>query len=262
MKRILLNTIGLAAAAFLIAGCPAANQGPNAFLTLAEEFGAESSLGSDDDGTGTGGGGIAAEIPFRQTMSVTLANNATTADLEVSMAAWVLPSSLRIQSQQDALLEDGYVEINAELRLGTFTLPPGTYVRDGGGFAGAERFLITAAVDAPVTETRSLVTPDVLLIYNEAPRNCESVAFQFLVDGEPVVENLIRNATTTGATNTGGKKTLAQIDAYQCSPFKPGLYFKSGGGARQSNEFFEGQNVTFNFDRTAQNGIAAIVDIE
>ncbi len=251
----------------LLSGCTLVSPltGPNAFLTLAEQFGAESLAETDDDDTTTGGSGTTVDLPFRLSMDLTLANNATDVDLEVSVAAWVLPSSLRTTEQEDSLFNDGYVRVNQRLRIGVLDIPEGSFIRDGGGFAGAEAITIAGPGDGGnATEVvRTMVTPDVLLIFKETPRSCESVAFEFTQGGEPILGQIIRNDTTLGATNAGGRKTYAQVDAYQCSPFEPGLYFRAGGGARSANEYFEGQSVRVDFIRgVADNGSAAFVSIE
>jgi hypothetical protein len=68
---------------------------------------------------------------------------------------------------------------------------------------------------------------------------------------------------TTGAvTSVGGHKTLAQIDVYQCEPLRPGLFLRIGGGTKAANEYFEGENVLFEFNEGADaNGNFANVTI-
>ena len=271
--RKISTLIGLATISFA-AGCvnPFATLGPNAFLTLAEEFGAESSPTAITEPTDTTGGsagsGTSADAFFRQEMSLTLQNNDTTADLNVSLAAWILPSSLISTAQEDLLINAGFVPTTRLTAIGTLEIPVGAFVRNGGGFAGTENLSI-----APMqAEQFTIVTPDVLLIYNDLPRSCESVAFEYQIGGEPVPSRLIvpgdsiggeTNNSSLGATNSGGRKTLAQIDAYQCTPFMPGLYFRPGGGARSNNEFFEGQGVRVDFNLNVQdNGQAAFVTFE
>jgi hypothetical protein len=67
--------------------------------------------------------------------------------------------------------------------------------------------------------------------------------------GEPLTATPVDGPTAPygGATLTGGLKTLAQVDVYQCDPLRPGLFIKLGGGARQPDEYFEGEDVTFDF---------------
>ena len=49
---------------------------------------------------------------------VTLANNHPTAELNTSFAAWVNPNSIRSGQQQDELIANGFVQLNATVRLG------------------------------------------------------------------------------------------------------------------------------------------------
>jgi hypothetical protein len=60
----------------------------------------------------------------------------------------------------------------------------------------------------------------------------------------------------------GGFKTLAQVSLYQCNPLQPGLFLHRSGGQDQPNEYYEGQNVTFDFFAAPDaNGDCAIVTI-
>lgn len=270
MRRV-LQLIGLACTA-AIAGC-ATTPGANPFLAAAEFFGITAS-GNDGSGGGGGGGGGGSggsgTARFRDTITLTLVNNAAEADLNVSFAAWVTSGSIRSADQQDALIAGGYVLLTREVQIGTvFTLAPGTFVFNGPGLAGATPLVIGAAgVDAmgdplPSTRAVTLITPDVLLVYSEPPRSCESVAFSYTVDGFPLEIEPVEGGLGEifqGATGSGPRKTLAQIDAYQCQPLRPGLFLRTSGGARQSNEFIEGEDITIDFFLQADaNGRAATV---
>lgn len=239
----------LAVALGLAPGClPGSGAGQrNAFQTLTEVFGA-ATLGGGEEGAG-GGAREAEEGQFRQTMNITFANNNRAAELNVSLLAWVDVSSIRSAEQQDALLRGGYVQLARQVRVGTaFTLPPGTFVLNGPGEAGSFPIRLRAASgdDQDVTATTrefNIITPDVILAFSQPPVSCDSVAFFYTVDGEIFNEAELG----AGATGSGPLKTLAQIDAYQCDPFRPGLFLKIGGGARLGNEYLEGDNVRFDF---------------
>jgi hypothetical protein len=94
-----------------------------------------------------------------------------------------------------------------------------------------------------------------MLVYLDPPISCTSTAFRFLDEGDVIAERFGGGGGTDGtvifgaATNVGPNKTLSQIDAYQCDPFQPGLFFRQGGGIQESNEFVEGDAVTFTFYR-------------
>jgi hypothetical protein len=253
--------------ALVAGGCPSQGlQGPNAFLTLAEQFGA-ASLGFEDQDVG-GGTLDDVDIPFRQPMSLTLSNRSGS-QLNLSFAAWVRPESISSREQEDALFEGGYNRLDAEVRLGTaYLLPVGTFVLDNGGAAGAKNVRIEPAAGADDfdadenganDQVETFITPDVLLIFQSPPESCESVAFSFTKGGLPVDDVPISGSSEifAGATGVGGLKTLGQFDVYQCDPFRPGLFFKSGGGARQGNEFFEGQSVQVQFARAGFAGSQA-----
>jgi len=157
-------------------------------------------------------------------------------------------SSIRTAEQQDALLAGGYVQLTREVQLGTaFTLPPGTFIYSGPGVAGATPVRLLAAQGdgdgQPTTEAFDIITPDVILAFSQPPVSCDSVAFFYTVDGEVLNEP----GLGAGATGAGPLKTLAQIDVYECEPFQPGVFLRLGGGARMSNEFFEGNDVRFDF---------------
>ena len=233
----------------------------NPFTTLIEVFGA-SSFVEEEDQTG-GPGGVAADTGFRQTMTVTFANNNGAAELNVSFAAWVNVSSIRTAEQQDALLAGGYVQLTREVQLGTaFTLPPGTFIYSGPGVAGATPVRLLAAQSddggQPATAAFDIITPDVILAFSQPPVSCDSVAFFYTVDGEVLNEPRLG----AGATGSGPLKTLAQIDVYECEPFRPGVFLRLGGGARMPNELFEGNDVRFDFSAGPdQNGDFANVTI-
>lgn len=232
----------------------------NSFLTLAETLGVALTPTDPDDDDPSGEDLI---DEFRQPMTVNFANMNQDADLKFAYAAWVNVSSIRTAEQQDALLRDGYVQLTSAVQLGTvFTLPPGTFVRSGPGIAGATTEFISAGGSDDVT----LVTPDVFLVFLDPPTSCDSVAFLYSEGGEVVEDEVTGDSFGTfgGATGFGGRKTLAQIDAYQCSPLRPGMFLKVAGGPREPNEFLEGENLTFSFFAGPQdaNGNYAIVDIE
>lgn len=239
-----------------LAGCPTSPAGGgerNAFQTLTEQFGTFTEPEED----ARGGAGVGAEGEFRSRVTLTLANNNPDAEVDVSFAAWVNVSSIRTALQQDALLADGYVQITqAEgIRLGTvFTLPPGTFVYGGPGVVGATavRLLRADAAGTATTREFTLITPDVILVFLEPPVSCESVAFRFTADGENFMSEPVGGGLGLfhGATGRAGAKILAQVDVYQCDPLKPGLFLKVGGGSREVNEFFEGENVRFDFSPT------------
>lgn len=267
--RLMTSTL-LAAAAVAILGCPTSTP-TNPFFTLTENFGAQSGSGGGTPGGG-GGGGTTLAGTFRSDATVTLVNVDTEAELNVSLAAWVSAASIRDADQQDALFASGYRQLSATEQLGSaFTLGPGTFVLGGPGLAGA--LLLT--IPPGGTETIDLVTPDVLLLFSAPPISCESVAFTFTIDGFPletVPAFAVGGGTSapisanTGATGALGLKTLAQVDAYQCQPFLPGLFFQdalpSGVSIGGGNTFSEGANITVTFGRVPTvEGAAALVEI-
>jgi hypothetical protein len=234
-------------------GCASSVPGANPFLTLTEALGIATIV---DGGTGgTTPGGQAATIPFRQPMTVSFRNNHSDAELNVSFAAWVNTSSVRSTEQRDALFDAGYTQLQREVRLGTaFTLPVGTLVYDGGGTAGATAvFLGPAQSDGgdaePPTLTIELLSPDVILAFVQPPVSCDSVAFYYTKDGEPLTSVPVGGSTGpyAGATLSGAFKTLAQVDVYGCDPLRPGLFIRTGGGQRADNEYVEGQVVVFDY---------------
>lgn len=256
----------------LSGGCPLAFDQRNAFLTFTDLFGAAASRDSGRTTTG-GPAGEAAEVTFRQTMTVTLANLHPTAELRTSFAAWVLPSSIRSADQQDELLRGGYVQLAEEVKLGrAFTLPPGTFVFNGSGTAGATPVVLPPtraadnAVDPAAATTRefNIITPDVILVFYQPPESCESVAFIFAVDGEPLDAEPVPGGIDLFAGSNSpdaGRHTLAQVDAYQCVPFRPGLFLRRGGRP-EANEYDEGASVRFEFSPIADaNGFFATVTV-
>lgn len=240
MRRI---GIGMASVALLaLASCVDTGE-RNPFLTFTETFSTQSSRNNNSSGGGSGGTTTAA---FRRTMGLTLANNHDTADLNVSVAAWVSPASIRTAEQQDALLSAGYVQLTSELRLGAvFTLVPGTFVLNGPGFAGA----IRRTIPAGGTAVETIITPDVVLVFSQPPVGCDSEAFTFSVDGEVLNSVPVAGDIFSGSTNAGGRKTYAQINVYQCTPLRPGLFLKIGGGGREQNQFFEGESIRVDFNQ-------------
>jgi hypothetical protein len=242
----------------LTAGCFPTFDERNAFWTLTETYGTTSGAGGVD----TGQAAAEAEAEFRRTMTIVFANNHETAQVDASFAAWVYSSSVHSADQQDALLRGGYVQLTREIELGTaFTLPPGTFVYNGPGLAGATPVRLAC----PLTDTGqglsivdgiTLITPDVALLFSQPPVSCDSVAFIF---GNASISG---DVVTGPVTGSGGFKTLAQVNVYECMPLRPGLFLKLGGGARASNEYFEGGNVLFEFNETPDaDGNYAIVTI-
>lgn len=265
MRSHLRKTVlsGLAALSGLTGfGCLGGGE-VNPFLTFTETFGA-SQVASEEQEQGAGSAAAATDS-FRRSMTLTLANNHPEAELNVNMLAWVSPASIRTAEQQDALLRSNYVQISSEVRIGTsVTLAPGTFVFNGPGIGGATPVALPstgAAAGAPVdpanasTRTFDLVTPDALLLFSQPPVSCESVAFVFTIDGEPLTSagnsGLSASSNLFAGPNSAfsGYKTLSQVDVYQCSPLKPGLFLKIGGGAVADNEYLEGQNIRVDFSQ-------------
>jgi hypothetical protein len=248
-------TAVLIAATAGLAGClQAGGSEVSAFTAYTETFGAQQTS-DEDNGSGGGSGGEATDT-FRRTMNVTLANNNRDAELNVLFAAWINPSSIRSADQQDLLLTAGYVQLSQEVKLGTaFTLPAGTFVLNGPGIAGAQAVRINPAAgtaEAPMATVEtlaSLITPDVILFFSAPPTSCETPAFFFTVDGDPANPPPISGlgGLFGGAATIGPVKTLSQIDAYKCEPFRPGMFLKIGGGAPETNEYFEGQDIRVDF---------------
>ena len=258
--------LGLALLAGLF-GCAGTTTVSNPFLAYTEAFGIPIGATSDDQAAAQG---VAAEVEFRRPTTVTFRNNHAEAEANVSFAAWVNTSSIRSTAQEDALLTDGYVELLSEIKLGTaFTLPVGTFVYNGSGAAGATPIRLGPAQgegdDAePATEAITLISPDVILAFVQEPVSCESVAFYYSVEGEPLTSIPAAGGVGpfAGSTLAGAFKTLAMVDAYECDPFRPGLFIKLGGGAQEANEYTEGANITFDFSQFADaNGNFGLVTI-
>lgn len=252
MRKI--ATVTLSAIVVFVSGCaPFTVNERNPFVVFSEEFGVPGS----GDATEQGPAGVgAADFDFRRTMSLTLINNHPDSELNTSFMAWVEIGSLRNAEQQDALLRNGYVALTREVSLGNvFSLPPGTFVFKGSGFGGATDVKLGPTVrmsPTASTQTFDLITPDVVLVFSQPPVSCESVAFFYTVDGaiptSPAVPDKGAVILFEGSTGGGPLKTLAQVDAYQCSPLRPGLFLKLGGGAREANAYFEGENITMTFN--------------
>lgn len=262
--------VRLASAAFLllpllaVTGCgdsPTSQQNP--YLTFTDTFGISSEIGEDDVDAAKG---AAADEIFRLPITLTMTNNHPTADLETSFVAWVEIGNVRNMEQEDALLRDGYIQLDQEVRLGSaFVLPVGTYVYDGGGLAGTTGVHLGQAGGAgvPSSQTFGLITPDALVMYGQPPVSCDSVAFVFTRDGEPLTSVTGGAGLFEGATGSGGVKTLAQVNVYQCSPLRPGLFLRSGGIIEEENEFLEGADILIEFNEfpTVEGADFAIVTI-
>lgn len=240
----------------LVCGCPSATQESSPFLTFMEEFGV---LGTTEEPETGAGQGLGLEVPFRRDVTVTFRNNHPQAELNVLLLAWVKVSSIRSADQQDALFRGGYLQLSRETRLGSvFTLPVGTFVYGGSGTAGATAIVLGPAEGdgggagaVPTSKAITLITPDVVLAFAQPPVSCDSVAFFFTQNGEPLTSAHPfpdPEAPYSGSTREGGYKTLAQVDLYQCDPLRPGLFLSQGGAAQQSNEYLEGEDIAFDFN--------------
>jgi hypothetical protein len=250
-----------------LGGCPLGGGQINPFVTYTEIFGAG---GGTDSPVPPGSGGGSATGRFRTNMVITLQNVDPEAEVNVALAAWVNPSSIRNADQSDALISAGYVQIGREIRIGSaYTLAPGTFVLNGPGQGGALPLIVPPGDGtAPGSATVTLVTPDVLLLFRAPPVSCDTPGFEFTIDGFPLRDIPAAGeeggefpSSWEGADGLLGIKTLAMYDVYQCDPFRPGLFFKVGGGAKARNEYFEGESVTVTFSRLTQNGVAARVVI-
>lgn len=224
----------------LVGGCPVGSGGEqNPFVTLAETFGISAGDQDTDDTTG----GVVPEGVFRLPLTVTFTNNHSYAGIDASFVAWVELGSIRSSEQEDALLRGGYVQLTEEIRLGTvFTLPVGTFVYNGPGVAGASPISLGAAGAPQFSPTLqvSLITPDVFLLFSQPPVSCDSVAYSLVSDQDVVV--------TGPVSGTGGFKTYAQVDVYECSPLRPGLFLRVGAGTSAGNEYPENGIVLFEFN--------------
>jgi len=252
--------LGVCAALLTCGGCPSESTSErNPYLTFVEAYG---SILSPTAAVTTGGatqvGGTTR--PFRQTLTLTFANAHSTALVDTSFVAWVYASSVRTGEQQDALLKAGYVQLTRPVDIGTaYTLPLGTFVYNGPGTAGATPVRILPGQGSenqitPTTVTYSLLTPDVILVFSAPPVSCDSVAFAFR---DVVTGDVLDGPYTTLV----GYKTLAQVDVYQCQPFRPGLFFNSVSGQLAANEYDEGQTITILFREVPVNGAFATVTI-
>jgi hypothetical protein len=231
-------------------GCPQLTVERNPFLGYTDEYGV---AGQQQATQASAAAGAQKEEIFRQKLTLTFVNTHPGAILETSFIAWVMVSSIRSADQQDALLRNGYVQLARAVNIGTaFELPVGTFVYDGPGTAGATPVKLapgqgpegeteaTVAV-TPTTAAFELVTPDTILVFSQPPVSCDSVAFTF---SDPVTGEVLSGPSTLGGLRYGGYKTLAEVDVYECSPLRPGLFF-SGSGALRPNEFREGDPITF-----------------
>jgi len=251
--RWVISISCVALAAVLVAGCPVSGTERSAFQTLTEEFGAAAGGSTSSSSSGQGGGSAAVADRFRADMTIRFVNNDPDLDVDTKVYAWVQPSSITSFEQQDALIRGGYIQIGRELPLGdAYKLAPGTFILFGPGYAGATNIRVPAGSE----DTLTLITPDVLLIADAPPISCESIAFRFTIDGvlatlfstaEEAEGSGFRDNKFGYADSDGPIKTLAQVDVYECSPLQPGLFFKSGGGARNPNEYFEGESVQIDF---------------
>lgn len=260
--RSSLCLIGLLALG--LTGCPSTEINP--FQTVTEQFGSQATR---DDNTSSGGGnGGAAAAAFRRAMTLTINNNNAAADLGLSLMAWVNVSSIRSADQQDFLIASGYQQITHEIHVGNaYTLPPGTFVLQGEGTNGAIAIQMRrTSAGGPPTTSFQIITPDVVLLFLEPPDSCDSVAFEYTSDGfqiDPIPVVNAEGELFQGSTQGGGRKTLSQVDVYQCDPFRPGLFLKVGGGARADNEFFEGETMIANFNATPDaNGNFAVITFQ
>jgi hypothetical protein len=245
----------------VVGGCPLqSSQAVNPFITYADEYG----IGQQPTNAGqSGAAGVGGGDVFRKEMTLTFTNKNAAAIVESSFVAWVEVSSIRSASQQEALLRGGYKQLSQTVQLGTaYTLPPGTFVYNGAGTAGATRVLLDPGAGDPnaqggaVTGTSvefTLITPDKILVTLQPPVSCDSAAFAFI---DPLSGEILAGASTL----SGGYKTLAQVDVYECSPLRPGVFLNTAGGAMQPNQYREGDPVAFSFNATADaNGAFATV---
>lgn len=261
MRPLRLIALCCLSLSMLVAGCPSSSKVVSPFLAYAEEFGFVEELDTDGGGTGS------SQTPaFREPMTITFRNNHSFADANVSFVAWVGVGSIRSAEQQDALLADGYSQLAEEVYLGTaFALPVGTFVYEGGGTAGASALVLglRSAVGGgegeeaqvpqgglPSEQSFTFITPDAILAFSQPPVSCDSVAFYFSQDGEPLTSVPVAGGVGpfAGATRAGGFKTLAQVDVYQCDPFRPGLFLQLTSGTTDPNEYFEGDEIIFEFN--------------
>ncbi len=258
-KSVLGGLVGL-----VLASCTPVTQQRNPFLGYTEEYGV---AGQQQVFEGGAAGGVGTEETFRRPLTLTFINSNGDAIVDTSFVAWVEVSSVRSAGQQDALLQGGFVQLTEEIRLGSaYTLPVGTFVLDGPGTAGATPVTLSRAATTsttqggtqaltPTTAVFNMITPDKVLVFSQPPVSCDSVAFTF---SDPVTGEVLSGASPAG----GGYKTLAQVDVYECSPLRPGLFFTAVGGTRRPNEFREGDSLTFTFQPTpTAEGAFAVVTV-
>jgi hypothetical protein len=256
---VLGGLVGLA-----LVSCNPVTQPRNPFLGYTEEYGV---AGQQQTFEGGAAGAVGAEETFRRPLTLTFINSHPDAVVDTSFVAWVEVSSVRSAGQQDALLRGGYAQLTKEARLGSaYTLPVGTFVLKGPGTAGATPVTLSRAGSTsatqggaqtvtPTTLAFDMITPDKVLVFSQPPVSCDSVAFTF---SDPITGEVLSGSSPAG----GGYKTLAQVDVYQCSPLRPGLFFTAVGGTRLPNEFREGDSLTFTFQPTPTAGAAfAVVTI-
>ena len=249
MKRIKILSSLLP---LVLGGCIGSTFQSNPYLTLTETFAPTASAGSSAQGS-AGTFGTASALTFRLPLNLTFRNNNPSAELNISFIAWVNLSSMRTAEQEDALLRAGYIRLIKEARLGNvFTLPIGTFIYDGGGTAGATTVFLepnTENNQDTSSKTFSMVSPDAILAFTQPPVSCDSVAFFYTQDGEPLTSVPAAGPVGPyqGATLGGGFKTLTQVNVYQCDPFRPGLFLRVGGGVLEDNQFVEGDEITFDF---------------
>lgn len=227
----------------LLGGCPGSDV-RNPYLTYIEEY--VGTTGGATGGTGAGSGSTATAA-FRDTATLTFRNNHAAATVDTSFVAWVNVGSLRSAEQQEALLAGGYVQLANEVKLGSaFTLPVGTFVFNGPGFAGATPVRLGPGTGDPnspesaTSVTFNLITPDAILMFSQPPVSCDGVAFTFK---DPQTGEVLEGISTL----LGGYKTFAQVDVYKCDPFKPGLFLNQTGGQFDDNEFDEGSTIVVDF---------------
>jgi hypothetical protein len=250
MRRIILLSLVSVVPVLGCIGGPTAVVNP--YLTYAEEFGFSQS--PTGDGTGSGS---TTQVPFRQPLTITFANRNAGSEFEAgrgaeflntNFIAWVDLSSIRSADQQDALLRDGYVQLARQLKLGSaYSLPVGTFVYSLDNTPRANALRIGPGSQQVVT----LISPDVVLVFVDPPTSCESVAFFYTEQDELIPPVPVGGPVGPweGATAGAPYKTLAQIDVYECQPFAPGLFINLGASAQQPNEFFEGDDILFEFYR-------------
>lgn len=182
-----------------------------------------------------------------------------------------------------------------------FILAPGTFVYNGGGTNGNLRFRIPRGTDSdtegasnqqgeetdfsgedatqnvgedggtiesvggvadePVQRQLTLASPDRILIYLDAPDSCDSTAFVFLDQGDPVRSFQGGVGFWGGSNRDGPFKPLQAAEYVSCDPLTPALILKTGAGARQGNEFFEGEDVTLDFFLLPQIRTGTLEDI-